>query len=129
MKKLLKGLFRIFAPAAAVLLVLAGIALAQTPNGIRGAFSGDVVVRSPFQINIGGHINASGTTGADFAGTCTLGTNCVITFAKAYKNAPACIAGDTTAAAATKAVATTSGVTFTGTSTDVLVYHCVALKD
>lgn len=110
-------------------LAVASIVYAQNPNGIRGAFAGSVAVRAPFKLDVSGHINAAGTSGIDVAGTCTLGTSCAVTFANAYKNAPACVAQDTTAAAATKAVSTTSGVTFTGTGTDVLVYHCIALKD
>lgn len=129
MKKVLKETLRVLAPAVVVLLVLAGIVLAQTPNGIRGAFSGTVIVRAPFRLDMNGHLNASGTNGADVAGTCTLGTNCVITFAQAYKNAPACWAQDNTAAAATKTVTTTTTLTITGTSTDVMTYGCIALKD
>jgi hypothetical protein len=130
MKTLLRGLLvRVVAPALIVSALLGGIVLAQNTNGIRGQFSGTIRVAAPFRLDMNGHLNASGTNGADFAGTCTLGTSCVITFTQAYKNAPGCIATDNTAAAATKAVSTTSGVTFTGTGTDVLTYVCVALKD
>ena len=65
----------------------------------------------------------------DVAGTCVLGTSCAITFAIPYQSAPACVATDTTSAAATKAV--TSGgppvttLTITGTSTDHIAYICV----
>lgn len=130
MKKLLRGLLvRVIGPALIVTAVLSGIVLAQNNNGIHGSFNGNVRVAAPFRLDMNGHLNASGTAGVDFAGTCTLGTNCAITFVNAYKNAPACLAQDTTAAAATKAVSLTTGVTFTGTGTDVLVYHCIALKD
>lgn len=61
----------------------------------------------------------------DLAGTCTLGTNCVITFTQTYTSAPVCVATDTTAAAAVKVVVTTTTATFTGTGTDVLNYVCV----
>lgn len=123
MKKPLKCLFRVFAPAVVVLLVLAGIVYAQNPNGIRGAFAGNVFVRSPFRLGIGGHLGADSI---DLAGTCTLGTSCVITFKQVYNSAPFCVGTDQTAAAAVKAVSTTTTLTLTGTGTDVLDYHCIA---
>jgi len=77
--------------------------------------------------------NAAGTqqTNAHIVeGTCTLGTSCAITLtgAAVFTGAAsyACTAEDTTAIAATRVVqASGSSVTFTGTGTDVLVYHCV----
>lgn len=61
--------------------------------------------------------------------TCTLGTNCAVTFTGAAVFADTnyvCNAQDVTAAAATNFVATSASVaTFTGTGTDVLVYTCI----
>lgn len=61
--------------------------------------------------------------------TCTLGTNCNVTFTGAAVFADTnyvCSAQDTTAAAATRAnIGSASTVTFTGTGTDVLIYTCI----
>lgn len=75
-------------------------------------------------IPAGTHYGSQGANG-DVAGTCTLGTNCAITFTNAYASAPSCVANDTTAANAVKSSPSTSGVTFTGTGTDVLTYICI----
>lgn len=75
-----------------------------------------------------GHIDFQTGTGAadpDVKGTCTLGTNCAITFATAYGTAPVCVGTDQTAAAAVKSAPLTTGVTFTGTGTDVIAYVCL----
>lgn len=62
-------------------------------------------------------------------GGCTLGTSCSVTFSSnavfASSASYVCTAADTTAAAAVR-VAQSSGsaVVFTGTGTDVLIYHC-----
>lgn len=57
MKKLLReALVRVVAPALIVAIVVIAVAVAQDPNGIRGAFAGTVVVRSPFRLDINGHI-------------------------------------------------------------------------
>lgn len=104
-------------------LAVASIVYAQNNNGIRGAFSGSVFVRSPYRLGISGHL---GSDSVDLAGTCTLGTSCAVTFHQAYAVAPVCVATDQTAAAAVKSVPTTTGVTLTGTGTDVIAYHCFA---
>jgi hypothetical protein len=81
----------------------------------------------------GAHLITSSGSRNDVAGTCTLGTNCAITFNIPYQVTPACVASDTTGANAVKAV--TSGgppvttVTFTGTGTDVLAYVCVGVPN
>ena len=67
-------------------------------------------------------INQSAAT--KFAGTCTLGTSCVITFATAYTSTPVCIGTDQTAIAAVKSAPSNTGVTFTGTGTDVIAWAC-----
>lgn len=88
--------------------------------------------RIPAQWSVGTPTGAHLLTGAttnDVGGRCTLGTNCAITFAIPYQVAPACVATDTTAIDATKAV--TSGgppvttLTITGNGTDVIAWMCV----
>lgn len=136
---------------AALVLTLATISamvlVAQSPNGIRGAFGGDLYLPRPFVFYFGhglagdvalskGGINllqhsanthvGYTTANGDVAGVCTLGTSCAITFTNAYVAAPACQGTDQTAIAAVKAAPTTTGVTFTGTGTDVIAYHCDA---
>lgn len=124
MKKLLSYLPGRIAFSVAAAALLFGVAvLAQNPNGIRGAFSGNVFVRSPFRLGISGHLAADSV---DLAGKCTLGTDCVITFRQAYTVAPFCVGTDQTAAAAVKSVPTTTTLTLTGTGTDVIAYHCIA---
>lgn len=59
-----------------------------------------------------------------FAGKCTLGTNCVITFPVTYNSVPVCIGTDQTAANPVRAVPSTTGLTLTGTGTDVIAWHC-----
>jgi hypothetical protein len=69
------------------------------------------------------------TTNTDLAGSVTLsGGAGSYTFKGTYASAPFCIAGDSTAAAATKASATTTTLTLAGTTTDVLKYICVVTK-
>jgi hypothetical protein len=63
-------------------------------------------------------------------GSCTLGTNCVITLTGnsvySFSNSYTCNAQDTTAAAATQVVNNSnSQFTITGTGTDVINYSCV----
>lgn len=57
-------------------------------------------------------------------GTCTIGTNCTVTFGTAFTATPVCIGTDQTTAAAVKAVPGTSGVTLTGTGADVIAWAC-----
>ena len=133
---------------ALIVMGVVGVVTAQSPNGIRGAFAGDTYVRSVFKIVFGDAVSsdvyltkgaantlALGPVGAHFGfsaanpdavGTCTLGTNCAITFTNAYAIAPVCVGTDQTAAAAVKSAPTTTGVTFTGTGTDVIAYQCDA---
>jgi len=76
--------------------------------------------------------NAAGiqqTNARSVYGTCTLGTNCVVTFAGASAwtaaNSYVCTATDQTAAQPVKVVNTSNSVvTFTGTGTDVVAYAC-----
>lgn len=105
-----------------ILLAVAAIVGAQTPNGIHGSFTGDIQLPSPFLFSINGH---EGSTNKDVLGVCTLGTNCAVTFNKAYVVAPVCVGTDQTAAAAVKSAPTTTTVTFTGTGTDVIAYQCM----
>lgn len=152
MKRVIEFL-KVFTVAAVLTMgALAVDAWAQgTPFGNgRGAFRGDVYVPSVFNLWFGDNTSsdvrltkganntlALGPAGAhlgataankDFAGTCTLGTNCAITFTNTWVSAPACVATDTTGANAVKAV--TSGgppvttLTITGTGTDVIAYAC-----
>jgi hypothetical protein len=65
------------------------------------------------------------TASSSFAGTCTLGTSCAITFSTAYTSTPVCVGTDQTAAEAVRAAPTASGVTFTGTGTDVIAWMCI----
>lgn len=134
-------------------LMLAPVAV-HAVNGIQGAFSGSVALIPPHRLWFGdfndskavqlqrvgdytigfgaaGEHLGSSVSNPDVAGTCTLGTNCAITFTHTYAATPACVATDTTSAAAVKAV--TSGgppvttLTITGTGTDVIAYHCWAI--
>lgn len=152
MKKALK-VFAGVCSLALVISVLASLTIvAQTPNGIKGAFGGSVYVVPPHRLWFGSGIagdvrlvkGAANTlalgpaagahlgneaSNPDFVGTCTLGTNCAVTFTSAYAAAPVCTATDTTAAAAVKVVTTTTTATFTGTGTDVIGYHCIAVTN
>jgi len=72
----------------------------------------------------GAHLN-SGAPNGDLSGTCTLGTNCGITFTTPFANSPVCVATDTIAANSVRVVTTPTTATFTGTGTHVLNYVCV----
>jgi hypothetical protein len=74
-------------------------------------------------LSVGSHLNQSAA--AQFAGTCTLGTNCVISFVSHFGSTPVCVGTDQTSANAVKSAPTVSGVTFTGTGTDVIAWVCV----
>jgi hypothetical protein len=131
MKKFLNFLLvRVVAPALIVGLAVTTLVVAQNPNGIRGAFSGSVIVRAPFRLDLNGHINASGTAGKDFSGSVTLsGGAATVTFTNAYAHAPACVGTDQTAKNVVEITPTTTGLTFAGTSSDVISYICAANGD
>jgi hypothetical protein len=88
----------------------------------KGQMSVYTIPNYPNAISIGGHV--SQITAGTWSGTCTLGTNCTITFSSAYASAPACIGTDQTAANPVKSSPATTGVTFTGTGTDVIAWAC-----
>ncbi len=72
-----------------------------------------------------------GIVGTDVAGKVTIGsapgTSCVLTFAVAYTNAPACVTSDETTAILTRATSTTTTVTLSGVfiAGDVVAYQCI----
>ena len=146
MKKTLLGLL-----AGLILGLSLTPVVVKANNGIQGAFAASVALIPPHRLwfgdfsdskaaqlqKVGDYTVGLGAAGEHFgnaasnpdvAGICTLGTNCTITFTHTYAATPSCVATDTTAAAATKAV--TSGgppvttLTITGTSTDVIAYMC-----
>ncbi len=64
---------------------------------------------------------------ADIIGTTTLSTGTkTITFAVSFTSAPVCIATDQTALNPVQAAPSNTAVVFTGTSSDVIAYHCFA---
>jgi hypothetical protein len=72
----------------------------------------------------GQHVNTQAANN-DFAGTKTLAAGSgTVTFTRAYANAPVCVATDTTAVNAVQAATSTTALTLTGTSTDVIAYMC-----
>lgn len=75
---------------------------------------------APLQVN-----RVLQSAASNLAGVCTLGTNCGITFGTAYTSAPSCVGTDTTAANAVRANTSNTGVTFTGTGTDVINWICI----
>lgn len=64
------------------------------------------------------------TQAGKYANTCTLGTNCTITFATAYNSTPVCVANDQTGQHPVQPTPSTTGVTFAGTGTDVVAWAC-----
>jgi hypothetical protein len=76
-------------------------------------------------ISVGLHLNQG--VANTFAGTCTLGTNCNVSFSSSYSpnHPPVCVGTDQTGANPVKSVPTTSGVSFAGTGTDVIAWVCV----
>jgi hypothetical protein len=97
--------------------VKSGVPVASTGNLIKGT-SGNRATGIPI---------ATGTTSnTDLAGILTLsGGTATYTFTATYVSPPFCVANDTTATNAVKASATTTVLTLTGTSADVVNYICV----
>jgi hypothetical protein len=135
------------------LLVLALAAVAQSPNGVRGWFAGNVGLSSGYSLifgdnlasdvlmgkngsnvvgitgNIGGAgsaVNSTTSPAGPFSwGRVTLsGGAATVTFAKPFTNAPVCMGTDQTAANAVKIAPTNTTAVFTGTTTDVIAYAC-----
>lgn len=116
-----------------VVLVCAVVALAQSPNGIRGAFTGNLQLPSPFTFQFGNHVvsdvaNSTTTPASSVAwGTVTLSSNtATVTFKTAFTVAPICIATDQTTAQLVKAAPTATTVVLSDTvgATDVIAYAC-----
>lgn len=76
------------------------------------------------QTNVSATAKMNQSAASNWSGTCTLGTSCVITFGTAYNSTPVCIGTDQTGANAVKSAPGTTGVTFTGTGTDVIAWAC-----
>lgn len=136
-------------------LVVATAVVAQSPNGIRGAFAGNLQLPAPFTLTFGtgalssdvalgknganvvgvtGDIGGSGATAntttspaGPFAwGTVALsGGAATVTFKTPFANAPVCTANDQTAANAVKTAPTATTLVLAGTTTDVIAYHCL----
>lgn len=93
-------------------------------NYLTGDFTGCV---SGFNLAVPQRLRTGLTANSDMAGTITLASGTgTYTFTQTYATAPTCIGTDTTAANAVKLAATTTVLTFTGTTTDVINYVCVA---
>lgn len=118
----------------AVILVAAMAALAQNPNGIRGAFTGNLQLPSPFTFQFANHVNSdvanSTITPASSAawGTVAMAANtATVTFKTAFTVAPVCVGNDQTGVFAVKFAPTATTVVITNTgggATDVIAYHC-----
>lgn len=132
----MKNKFRlIYVLPLAVILVAAMVAMAQSPNGIRGAFTGNLQLPSPFTFQFGNHVNGdvanSTITPASSAawGTVALpaSTTVTVTFKTAFNVAPVCVLNDQTNTGVTlksAPTATTLVITASGSSSDVIAYHC-----
>lgn len=130
----MKNKFRLmYVLPLAVILVAAMVAMAQSPNGIRGAFTGNLQLPSPFTFQFGNHVNGdvanSTITPASSAawGTVTLSSNtATVTFKTPFNVAPACVVTDQTTAQLVKAAPTAATVVISDTvgATDVIAYHC-----
>lgn len=128
-----------------VILVAALVAMAQSPNGVRGAFTGNIQLPSGYTFTFGtgtattdvsltkngsnvmgvsGNVGGAGavanttiTPAGPFAwGTVALSSNtATVTFSKAFAVAPVCIATDQTTAQLVKAAPTATTVVLSDT--------------
>jgi hypothetical protein len=115
-------------------LTCAVIALAQTPNGIHGAFTGNLQLPSPFTFQFANHVNSdvanSTIAPASSAawGTVAMAANtATVTFKTAFTVAPVCVGNYQTGVFAVKFAPTATTVVITNTgggATDVIAYHC-----
>jgi hypothetical protein len=90
-----------------------------------GAPTGAETINADGTVTFPEGIKTGTSSNTDQAGTCILGTSCVITFANTYSVAPICTASDTSNADAVKVVVTATTLTLTGNATDTLDYVCI----
>jgi hypothetical protein len=88
-------------------------------NSILGTGSPPTTACSGGSITAGGTDNAFQETGATITG------GCLVSFGTAFANAPICACNDNSAADGVRVVATTAGVTISGTSTDSVSCICL----
>ena len=137
----------------AALAVLAALTLAQTPNGIRNAFTGNIQLPAGYVFTFGngvtagdvslgkngtnvlgltGNFGASGSTANTTTspaspvswGTVALSGTTTVTFKVPFANTPVCVATDQTAANAAWSAPTATTIVLKGTGTDVLAWAC-----
>lgn len=70
----------------------------------------------------GNHMNQIASN--HWAGVCTLGTNCTLTFPTAFNSTPVCVVSDQTGQHPAQPTPSTTGLSIGGTGTDVIAWAC-----